>query len=58
MIRPGAFEHRARLKPVKATAARRAARGLDRFSPRAILNAAGTEKRPLQPNRETPRRFN
>jgi hypothetical protein len=28
---------------------------LDRFSPRAILNTAGTEKRPFQPNRKTTR---
>jgi hypothetical protein len=55
-MRPGGFEHRALLKAVK-DATRRLRRSpaaiLDRFSQRAILNPAGTEKRPFQPNKET-----
>jgi hypothetical protein len=50
------IEHRAALKAVKDAARRLrrwAAPIIDRFSRRAILNMAGTEKRPFQPNRET-----
>ena len=53
---PGVSEHHTGLEAVK-DAARRYAVALrailDRFSPRAILNTAGTEKRPFWPNRET-----
>src|SRR6516164_3980747 len=46
---PGEFQHRAGLEAVKATASRRAARGLDRFSPRAILNFVGRAEGPKVP---------